>query len=110
MLVLEEMTELLTETTDAGNLEEQALHLLVSRAAKRGDRMLARDLSALPPRREDENCVLMEAHCPALVRIAAICDPIEALAWRRALVDATVRGDRRRASALFDLAIRRCVN
>lgn len=110
MLVLEEMTKHLPNIADNGSPAERALALLASRAAKRGDRLLARDLAAVPPRSEEENHVLVEADCPVLARIAAVCDPIETLAWRRALVDAAVRGDRRRARVLLDLAARRCVN
>lgn len=110
VLVLEVMTQPLPKIAATENLGDQALELLLSRAARRGDHMLARDLAAVSPRSEEESSVLMQVDCPALARIAAICDPIETLAWRRALVDATVRGDRRRACALLDLADRRCAN
>jgi hypothetical protein len=108
MLAADEMTDHPTKIRTSADPEDQAVALLVSRAITRGDRMLARDLAALPPRSDAAEHVLMDADCPALARIAAVCDPIETLAWRRALVDASVRGDRRRARALVELAARRC--
>jgi hypothetical protein len=107
MLAPDEMTEPLPNSRTGADPEDEAIALLVSRAIARGDRTLARDLAALP-RSDEAEYALVEAACPALARIAAVCDPIETLAWRRALVDAGVRGDRRRARALMDLAARRC--
>ena len=72
--------------------------------------MLANDLSAVPPWSEEGISVLVKADCLALARLAGICDPIETLAWRRALVHATVRGDLRRVRVLLDLAARRCTD
>ena len=96
------------DVADNWDPEDLALILLVSRALKRGDQMLARDLCAVPPRSDAEFSEMMQAGCPVLARIAAVCDPIETLAWRRALVHASVRGDRRRAGILLELAARRC--
>lgn len=110
VLMLETTEVLPSSHDDLDHLEDQALAILVARAKRRGDYVLALALSAVPPRSKEEGSVLMEADCPLLSRIAAICDPIETLAWRRALVGATVRGDRRRARSLFDLAARRCGN
>ena len=93
-----------------GDVEDEALALLVSRAVQRGDHALARGLSAVPPRSKGAVSVLVGADCPALARIAIVCDPIETLAWRRALVHAGARDDRRRVDALLDLAARRCAN
>ena len=72
--------------------------------------MLALGLSAVPPRSEEGISLLMKADCPALARLARVCDPIETLAWRRALVHAAVRGDLRRVRVLLDLAARRCAD
>jgi hypothetical protein len=107
--MLDELTEPLRDIADYADPEDQALFLLVTRAVKRGDLMLARALSAVPPRSEGRSA-LMEANCPALARNTAICDAIETLAWRRAVVGASVRGDRRRARMLLDLAARRCAD
>ena len=93
---------------DSDHPEDRALLLLVSRAIERGDQRLARDLFGVPPRSEEGNSVMVEADCPALARIAAICDSIETLAWRSAVIRAGVRNDRRRVRALLDLAARRC--
>jgi hypothetical protein len=101
--------ELVRDTTDDDEMEEHALRLLISRAIKRGDRLLARHLSALPPRSEANSSIMVQANCPALARIAAVCDTIETMAWRRALVHASVRDDRRRVRALLELAARRCL-
>ncbi len=108
MLALYEVTDRFEKMPGDTHPEDEALALLVSRAIKRGDRKMARDLAAVPPRSKDDGCAMVEAGCPALARIAAVCDPIETLAWRRALVHAAVRSDRRRVQALLDLAARRC--
>ena len=108
MLAQDEVTELPPDDAAGAHPEDEALALLISRAIERGDHMLARDLAAVPPRCEEAVFVLMEADCPALARIAAVCDPIETLAWRRAIVHAGVRSDHRRVHALLELAARRC--
>lgn len=108
MLAQDEVTELLPDVAVSTHPEDEALALLVSRAIKRGDGKLARDLAAVPPRCEEMNPVLMAADNPALTRIAAVCDPIETLAWRRAVIHAGVRSDTQRVGALLELARRRC--
>ena len=108
MLASFEITERLERMSGSIQPEDQALSLLVSRAIRRGDIRMAGDLMAVPPRSEKEQSVMVAADCPVLARIAAVCDPIETLAWRRALVQAAVRSDRRRVRALLDIAARRC--
>lgn len=108
MLALNEVTDRDEKIPGDADLEDQALALLVSRAIKRGDSKLARDLAAVPPISQEGDYVLVDADCPTLARIASVCDPIETLAWRRALVQAGIRSDRRRVQALLALAVRRC--
>jgi hypothetical protein len=108
MLAQNEVTELPPDDAVSAHPEDEALALLISRAIARGDHKMARDLAAVPARSEGAACVLVEADCPALARIAAVCDPIETLAWRRAIVHAGVRSDSRRLRALLELAARRC--
>jgi hypothetical protein len=108
MLVRDALNELRSDAAESGHPEDRTLDILIARAIRRGDDGLARSLSTLPPRRQAGHYVLMDANCPTLARIAAVCDPVEALAWRRAVVHAGVRGDRRRVRALLDLAARRC--
>ena len=108
MLASHEMTDRLETMAGSTQPEDQALSLLVSRAIRRGDMRMAGDLMAVPARSDEEHSVMVPADCPVLARIAAVCDPIETLAWRRALVQAAVRSDRRRVRALLDIAARRC--
>lgn len=108
MLALYEASDCVEEMPRDPHPEDEALALIVSRAIKRGDRKMARDLAAIPPRSDGGSFAMVAADCPALARIAAVCDPIETLAWRRAVVQAGVRGDHRRMRALLVLAARRC--
>lgn len=110
MLAQDEVTERVPHVRVSAHPEDEALALLVSRAISRGDLELARDLAAVPARSDETTPVLMAADCPALTRIADACDPIETLAWRRAVIDAGARSDRRRLRALLELAARRCAS
>ena len=106
----DEVAEFIRDLADNGDPEDQSLVILISRAVKRGDEMLARDLAAIPARSEGGLSVLVPANCPTLARITAVCDPIETLAWRRVLVHASVRNDRPRIHSLLELANRRCAS
>jgi hypothetical protein len=108
MLAQDEVTERQPSVPVSAHPEDQALALLVARAIRRGDRKLARDLAAVPPRCDETIPAVMVTDCPALKRIAAVCDPVETLAWRRAVIGAGVRSDRQRLTVLLELAARRC--
>lgn len=109
MLALDDVTEDPDVIDGSAHPEDEALSLLISRAIKRGDLKMARDLAAVPARSEEDLHVMVSADCPVLTRIATVCDPIETLAWRRALVHAGVRNDGPRINALLELAARRCL-